>query len=112
MSDPSEAQSAAEASFTRTAIGVNADDLEALGERAVRLAFNSGEYGHPGISKFDFVSAWLKDKDFEREESRLSMARISLSISRSTRIWSIIAIVATAIIAAITMQWANIWKLI
>lgn len=54
-----EAEGSMKLGFDRATHGVNLQELEALGERAVRYALNSGKYGHPGLASFAFVSAWL-----------------------------------------------------
>ncbi len=50
--------------YDRATYGVTRDDLESMGERAVRDSLNSGRFEHPGHKTFAFVSAWLADKDF------------------------------------------------
>lgn len=79
--------------YERTSFGVCRQDLDALGERAVRNDLNSGKYGHAGLASFEFVSAWLADAVFvrseaesakrdEREARTLAISEDALSIAR------------------------------
>lgn len=54
--------------YERASYGVCRQDLDAMGERAVKNDLNSGKYGHAGLAPFDFVSAWLADAEFARTE--------------------------------------------
>lgn len=80
--------------FETATYGFNHQDLEAMGERAVRDALHSGKYGHAGLPDFAFVSAWLADVEFvrlaansakrdAREDATLSIAREANDIARS-----------------------------
>lgn len=73
--DRTEEEKAMQLGYDRAKYGVNREDLEAMGERAVRDALNSGKYGHAGLAPFAFVSAWLEDKDFVRIEDAASTAK-------------------------------------
>ena len=79
--------------YERTEYGFCRQDLDAMGERAVRNDLNSGKYGHVGIPVFSFVSAWLADAEFarlaadsakrdEREDRTLAIAENALSIAK------------------------------
>lgn len=78
--------------YDRAKYGVCREDLDALGERAVRDALNSGKWGFAGLPPFEFVSAWLKDAEFvrleaasakrdAREEATLAIAKDALSVA-------------------------------
>lgn len=93
--------------YDRATYGVCRQDLDALGERAVRDGLNSGKYGHAGLPVFAYVSAWLADVEFSRhaadaakrdarEEETLSIARsASISAKRANIIAISAAILAT-----------------
>lgn len=102
--------------YDRAAYGVTKDDLENMGERAVRDARNSGKFEHPGHKTFAFVSAWLADKDFVRVEESNAVARAAaaaataaaLSASSANalaRRANIIAAIAVAIAAIGIIKW-------
>lgn len=72
-------------------------DLDSMGERAVRNNLNTGKYGHAGLAPFDFVSAWLANAEFarakidstkrnERETRTLSIAENALSIAKDANL--------------------------
>ena len=80
--------------YERATYGVCRQDLDAMGERAVKNELASGKYGHAGLAPFEFVSACLADMEFvrlseaaanrdEREEATLSVAREANDIARS-----------------------------
>lgn len=80
--------------YERAEYGFCRQDLDAMGERAVRDALNSGKHGHAGLPPFEFVSAWLADAEFvrladssakrdAREEATLSVAKEANDIARS-----------------------------
>jgi len=106
--------------YDRTKYGFTRQDLEAMGERAVRDALNTGKYGHPGLAPFAFVSAWLADQEFarseaesakrdDREKETLSIAkdanRIAIASSRWAMWAAIIAIIA--VVAEFVRWWAT-----
>lgn len=45
---------------------INHKMLSDMGERTVLHDLNIGVYGKPGESKYSYVSAWLKDMEYER----------------------------------------------
>jgi len=88
----------AQLSYDRSKYGANRQDLDAMGERDVKEALNSGKYSHikhdVGLSPFEFVSAWLADAEFlrlseaeanrsAREAETLAIAKEANSIARS-----------------------------
>lgn len=77
---------AAQLGYDRAKYGANHQDLEAMGERAVRDALNSGKYGHAGLAPFAFVSAWLADKDFVRTEDTASTAKAAASAATAAAV--------------------------
>lgn len=79
--------------YERATYGFCRQDLDAMGERAVRNELNSGKWGHSGLAPFEFVSAWLKDAEFvrlseaaanrdAREEATLAIAKDALSSAK------------------------------
>lgn len=70
--------------YDRAAYGVTRDDLENMGERAVRDALNSGRFEHPGHKTSAFVSAWLADKDFVRTEEAASIAKAAAAAATAS----------------------------
>ena len=98
-----EEEKAMQLSYDRAKHGVNREDLEAMGERAVRDALNSGKYGHVGLAPFAFVSAWLADAEFVRSEKAEGERAVR---EESTARWArhaAYAAYAAAIIAAISI---------
>lgn len=108
--------------YDRGAYGVSRPDLDAMGERAVRDALNSGKYGHAGLPVFAYVSAWLADAAFAkseaesvkrdaREEESLSISRLALfNSARANTIAiraAILATVATIIAAVIGVMYGS-----
>ncbi|MDP1679386.1 MAG: hypothetical protein Q8L02_04595 [Candidatus Nitrotoga sp.] len=102
--------------YDRASYGVTKDDLENMGERAVRDAHNFGKFEHPGHKTFAFVSDWLADKDFVRVEESNAVARAAtaaataaaLSASSANalaRRANIIAAIAVAIAAIGIIKW-------
>jgi hypothetical protein len=101
--------------YERASYGVCRQDLDAMGERAVRDALNSDKYGHAGLAPFAFVSAWLADAAFmrdreseakrdEREERTLSIAEESNRIARSASRWAMWAAIIATIAALIATK--------
>jgi len=97
----SEESDAMQLGYDRAKYGVNRQDPDAMGERAVRDALNSGKWGHSGLAPFEFVSAWLADKDFVRREQESSAIRDSAASSRSAAASARLAARWAAIIATI-----------
>ncbi len=97
--------------FDKAKYGFNQEDLESKGERVVRDELNSDKYGTTNLETYQYVEAWLADKEFvrtrdeeakrsAREEETLSIAKSANKIARSSKNISLIA-AAAAIIAAI-----------
>ena len=63
--------------FEKGTYGFSRDDLETMGERAVREKLNRGEYGPEGHKIHTFVSAWLKDRAFVAAEEARAVAKAS-----------------------------------
>jgi hypothetical protein len=72
--------------YERASYGVCRQDLDAMGERAVRDALNSGTYGHAGLAPFAFVSAWLADKEFLRTEEAASNSKAAAAAATAAAI--------------------------
>ena len=103
----------------RVAYGVSRPDLDAMGERSVRDALNSGKWGHAGLAPFAFVSAWLADKDFVRIEETNATAKAACAaataaalsaseandIARSVKKYAVIAAIAAVIAAISAIKW-------
>ena len=70
--------------YDRVAYGVTRDDLENMGERAVRDSLSSGKFEHPRHKTFAFVSAWLADKDFVRIEEAASIAKAAAAAATAS----------------------------
>jgi len=127
VSDPEEESMCL--AFDNGTYGVNRQELEEMGERAVRDALNLGKFAYPGHKNHAFVSTWLMDKEFsrletsetkrdEREAETLSIAneanRIAseaLTAARSNARWAMYAaIIATVALICATKD--QIFKLI
>lgn len=104
--------------YERASYGVCRQDLDAMGERAVRNDLNSGKYGHAGLAPFAFVSAWLADAAFSREieasAKRDAREEETLAIARKASRWAlwanIIAVIAIAIaikdqVVSLVISW-------
>jgi hypothetical protein len=82
------------------------EELEQLGEAAVKRKLQNGDYGHPqtGNPAYECVEAWLSSNEAERAEAR---AKENLSISRkalrNSRWATAIAIIA--MLLSIVMAW-------
>lgn len=87
--------------YERVSYGFTKDDLESLGERAVRDRFNNGGYGLPNTPPFAFVSAWLAGKDFVRVEEAASIAKAAAAAATA-------AAASTASATTIARQARNI----
>lgn len=72
--------------YDRAAYGVTKDDLENMGERAVRDAHNSGKFEHPSHKTFTFVSAWLSDRDFVHTEEATSIAKAATAAATAAAV--------------------------
>jgi len=97
----------------RTFYGTTTHELDFIGEKDVRSKLNSGKYGVDGNKTHFFVLSWLKDKEFDRlesrEEERLSIARSALDISRSAIKRSNIALIISASILILKIiEYINI----
>ena len=101
--------------YERASYGVCRQDLDAMGERAVRDALNSGKWGHSGLAPFTFVSAWLKDAEFARileDETKRSaredkMLRLTSDAADSARLaarWAMLAAIIAITAIAIAIQ--------
>ena len=102
MSTENVEEEAMKLSYDRAKYGVNRQDLDAMGERAVRDVLNSGKWGHAGLAPFAFVAAWLADKEFVRAEA--SSAKRDAREERTLHI-AIAAMIIAAIAAHNEIKW-------
>lgn len=101
MNTETEEEKGANLEFDRLTYGFNRQNLEEKGERIVRDELNSGKYGDAGLKRFDYVSAWLADKDFVRTEELSATAKAACA-----------AATASAISAADSVKQARLAKYI
>jgi len=78
---PNQVSQDAQRAYERVTYKVTKDDLESMGERTVIGELNSGKYGSSGHKVHTFVSSWLDEKRFLRDEEEIFIAKAANTIA-------------------------------